>query len=187
MYQRQDYVRCRSERCSKDVMIGRGAVADPFLARRIRALAAGEAVAEDRSADWRRLQPLLASYWQQVCGKVSARQAPGRLKLWLGALRRNFGEADALFLAIRALRDVDEVTRVLQLHGVPTLPAVALSLIHISSSMYTVGNNINCFVLSRRRVGIVTRMPRSESRLAIQPPTKPLPPINNTFLSSITP
>lgn len=121
-----DHVRCCAESGSKDVMIGRGAVADPFLARRIRALATGEAVAADRSADWRRLQPLLASYWQQVCGKVSARQAPGRLKLWLGALRRNFVEAEALFSAIRTLRNVDEVTRVLQLHGVvATLPAVA--------------------------------------------------------------
>jgi hypothetical protein len=33
--------------------------------------------------------------------------------------------------------------------------------------------------------GIVTRTPRSERQLAIQPPTKPLPPINSTFLSSI--
>lgn len=113
-----DHARCCLVSGSQDVMIGRGAVADPFLARRIRALAAGEGVAADRASEWLRLQPLLASYWQQVCAKVAARQAPGRLKLWLGALRRNFSEADALFMAVRSLRAVDEVTRVLAVHGV---------------------------------------------------------------------
>ena len=116
-----DHARCRAVSGSEDVMIGRGAVADPFLARRIRALAAGERVDVDRSADWHRLQPLLASYWQQVCGKVSARQAPGRLKLWLGALRQNFVEAEALFLALRPLREAEEVACLLARHGV-TMP-----------------------------------------------------------------
>lgn len=118
-----DHARCCLVSGSDDVMIGRGAVADPFLCRHIRSLAAGETIAADRSADWRRLQPLLASYWQQVCRKVSARQAPGRLKLWLSALRRNFAEADALFLSVRTLSDVGEVTRVLERHGVPVLAA----------------------------------------------------------------
>lgn len=117
-----DHARCCAVSGSADVMIGRGAVADPFLAERIRALARGDEVAADRSRDWRRLQPLLASYWQQVRAKVSARQAPGRLKLWLAALRRSFVEADALFVAIRTLRGVEEVNRVLALHGVPVTP-----------------------------------------------------------------
>lgn len=119
----EDHARCCAMSSSPDVMIGRGAVADPFLAERIRALARGEAVAVDRSRDWCRLLPLLASYWQQVRAKVSARQAPGRLKLWLAALRRNFVEADALFVAVRPLRGVEEVDRVLALHGVPVTPA----------------------------------------------------------------
>ena len=119
-----DHCRCCAVSASQDVMIGRGAVADPFLAQRIRALAAGELIASDRSHDWRRLLPMLASYWQQVCAKVSARQAPGRLKLWLRALRRNFVEAEALFIAVRSLREVAEVTRELLRHGVPVLPPV---------------------------------------------------------------
>jgi tRNA-dihydrouridine synthase C len=119
-----DHCRCCKVSASQDVMIGRGAVADPFLAQRIRALAAGEVIASDRSRDWQRLLPMLASYWQQVCAKVSARQAPGRLKLWLRALRRNFVEAEALFIAVRSLRDVAEVTRELLRHGVPVLPPV---------------------------------------------------------------
>lgn len=113
-----DHVRCCALSGSDDVMLGRGAVADPFLAGRIRALAAGEALDADRAADWSRLQTLLASYWQQVCGKVSARHAPGRLKLWLGALRRHYRQADVLFAAVRTLRELDEVSRALARHGV---------------------------------------------------------------------
>ncbi|MBL8396495.1 MAG: tRNA-dihydrouridine synthase [Candidatus Accumulibacter sp.] len=113
-----DHDRCRALSACQDVMLGRGAVADPFLARRIRLLALGGQPASDRSPDWRLLQPLLACYWRQVCGKVAPQHAPGRLKLWLGALRRNFAEADALFLAVRALRSVTEVSRQLELHGV---------------------------------------------------------------------
>lgn len=120
-----DHVRCCAVSASNDVMIGRGAVADPFLAQRIRSLATGDAVADDRSHDWLQLLPLLASFWQQVRAKVSERQAPGRLKLWLAALRRTFVEADTLFLAVRVLRDVDELNRVLAAHGVPVQAAAA--------------------------------------------------------------
>jgi tRNA-dihydrouridine synthase C len=115
----EDYARCRSVSGSDDVMIGRGAVADPFLARRIRALAAGEPLDTQRADDWRELLPLLAEYWQQVQVKVEARHAPWRLKLWLAALRRTFVEADALYAAVRTLRGVEETTRMLQMHGVP--------------------------------------------------------------------
>lgn len=115
----EDHARCRAVSGSADVMIGRGAVADPFLARRIRLRAAGEPLAEQRADDWRELLPLLADYWRQVLVKVEARHAPGRLKLWLAALRRSFGEADALYAAVRTLRGVDETTRMLVLHGVP--------------------------------------------------------------------
>lgn len=120
-----DHARCCALSGSDDVMLGRGAVADPFLAQRIRAQAAGEAIAANRSADWRQLLPLLASYWQQVCAKVATRHAPGRLKLWLGSLRRNFVEAEALFRAIRTLACIEDINRVLELHGVPLLRPAA--------------------------------------------------------------
>ncbi|MCM8612977.1 tRNA-dihydrouridine synthase family protein [Accumulibacter sp.] len=115
-----DYRRCRAVSGCRDVMLGRGAVADPFLARNIRRVMAGEDGdgEVDRGADWQELLPLLASYWQQVCAKVAPQHAPGRLKLWLAALRPNFSGAAALFLAIRPLRTVDEVNQRLWRHGV---------------------------------------------------------------------
>jgi len=113
-----DHARCCALSGSADVMIGRGAVADPFLARRIRARLAGKTVVLDTAHEWRLLQALLDRYWQQVCGRVSARKAPGRLKLWLNALQRHYPEARALFLAVRGVNTREEVTRVLLRHGV---------------------------------------------------------------------
>lgn len=118
-----DYARCRAVTGCDDVMIGRGAVADPFLARSI---CRQQAKTNDRSADWRELQPLLAEFWRQVQGRVDARHAPGRLKLWLNALRTTFGEAETLYWAVRGLRGIDETSRMLERHGVavsPTAPA----------------------------------------------------------------
>jgi len=126
----EDYTRCRSLSGVPDVMLGRGAVADPFLAERLRALASAsdslhEAGAHrvvdraaDRAADWPRLQLLLALYWRQTLGKVSPARAPGRLKLWLRALQRNFPAAGELFLALRSLPRVQQVSQVLVEHGI---------------------------------------------------------------------
>lgn len=115
----RDHACCRAQSGASDIMLGRGAVADPFLVERIRALTAGADPGADRSADWRRLQPLLGLYWWQTLAKVSAARAPGRLKLWLRALQRNFPAARDLFLATRSLQQVERVSEVLVKHGIP--------------------------------------------------------------------
>jgi tRNA-dihydrouridine synthase C len=108
---------------SADVMIGRGAVADPFLARRIRARRAGKTLAGERSADWLELRPLVADYWQAV--RPGELAITGRLKQWVGQLARTFVEADALFRAIRHAEDVAEIARTLEASGVPVRRAAA--------------------------------------------------------------
>lgn len=128
-----DWQRCRAESGCADVMLGRGAVADPLLARRIRA-AAGQGAAPDVApvvapdvladpADWQVLQPLIAEFWQLVQAKVQPRHAPGRLKQWLGLLARQYPQAAALMLRVRPLRQASEVSRLLQAEGL--LPALA--------------------------------------------------------------
>lgn len=114
-----DHQRCRQVTGCDDVMIGRGAVADPFLARRIRALVAGEAQSEERGDDWLELLPALADFWRLVQLRVESRHAPGRLKLWLNCLRRTFVEADSLYLAVRPLRSIEQTVQMLEAHGVP--------------------------------------------------------------------
>ncbi len=110
VWNRADFDRCRAQSGCADVMLGRGAVADPFLARRLR----GEEV-----PGWEALLPLLARFWLGVCGKVSPRHAPGRLKQWLGLLRRNYPEAEALYRSLRPLTALPDVERPLREAGVP--------------------------------------------------------------------
>ncbi|MEI7429050.1 MAG: tRNA-dihydrouridine synthase family protein [Betaproteobacteria bacterium] len=116
-----DYRRCREVTGCDDVMIGRGAVADPFLARRIKAQQAGANHAFNRTTEWAELQPLIAEFWHQVQERVEARHAPGRLKLWLNSLRQNYQAAEALYFAVRPLRGVEETSRMLVQHGVPAV------------------------------------------------------------------
>lgn len=111
-----DYERCRRETGCADVMLGRGAIADPLLARRLR----GETV-----GGWAELAPALAGFWAGVRNKVEACHAPGRLKQWLGLLRRAYPEAEALYQELRPLRNAAEVEAVLGRAGI--LPALALA------------------------------------------------------------
>jgi tRNA-dihydrouridine synthase C len=104
-----DWQRCREVSGCDDVMLGRGAVSDPYLALRIR----GEAEALPTPAEWLVLLPHLADYWQGVLQKVEPRHAPGRLKLLLGYLRRTWPEAEALHGLIRPLRVPAEITEAL--------------------------------------------------------------------------
>ncbi|MCB1917866.1 MAG: tRNA-dihydrouridine synthase [Rhodocyclaceae bacterium] len=103
-----DWRRCRAISGVPDVMLGRGAVADPFLVDRIRS---------DRpfcaDHDWPRLQRLIDAFWGDVQQRVPARHAPGRLKQWLNLLRRRYPQAGALFAALRAEASVEGVSRVL--------------------------------------------------------------------------
>ena len=100
-----DYHALRSVSGCRDVMLGRGAVADPLLASKIR----GDCADETQSS-WPTVRAMLGDYWGQVQEKVLPRQAPGRLKQWLMLMRRIYPEAETLFKAIRASRHADEVT-----------------------------------------------------------------------------
>lgn len=97
-----------------DVMLGRGAVADPLLSRRIRAGEDGTASEED----WEIVAGLIVDFWAQVRRKVLPGQAPGRLKQWLILMRRIYPQAEVLFRAIRELRMANAVDDVLR-HKLP--------------------------------------------------------------------
>lgn len=104
----EDYLRCRAVSGCRDVMLGRGAVADPFLAERIRDRLAGR---EGRAPgdDWHRVVPLIADYWRRIRADLVPRHAPGRLKQWLNLLRLRYPQAATLFNAWRQVRDVHEM------------------------------------------------------------------------------
>lgn len=118
----EDYQRCRSESGLADVMLGRGALADPFLAARIRASQTGGEWAGEQDP-WPSLKLMISDYWQAVRAEVAPRYAPGRLKQWLNLLQRNFPEASRLFRAIRGENDPVAIDAMLRDFSVPSRDA----------------------------------------------------------------
>jgi len=98
----EDWRRCREISGAENIMLGRGLVARPDLARQIAAARAGQ-VLEPMS--WVQLQPLLTSFWLQARQKMSPRYAPGRLKQWVAMLTRSYPEATELFNVLRRESD----------------------------------------------------------------------------------
>ncbi|MBI5789875.1 MAG: tRNA-dihydrouridine synthase [Rhodocyclales bacterium] len=119
-----DYHRIRAATGCDDVMLGRGAVADPLLARRIRT--GGDP--EPSDADWEEIRAMIETFWIRVQAKVTPTQSPGRIKQWLGMMQRNYPQAERLFRAIREARRAEEVSAGLARTGLsPSHPRAAMS------------------------------------------------------------
>lgn len=115
----QDYLAIRAVSGCDDVMLGRGAVADPLLAGRIRKHLGGADAAADAVEDWAEVCLMIAHFWQRVNAKLPAAHTPGRLKQWLGLMRRNYPQAETLYIALRAQRNAAIITETLRAHGIP--------------------------------------------------------------------
>ncbi|TGN41874.1 tRNA dihydrouridine synthase [Marinobacter confluentis] len=98
-----DYWRCRKVSGCEDVMIGRGLIARPDLARQIRASQRGESVPE---LSWPEVVALIDDYAAALKTRLEDRFVTGRIKQWLNYLRGGYSEAQALWPAARKIRDV---------------------------------------------------------------------------------
>ena len=98
----EDWYRCRAVSGVDHVMLGRGLVSRPDLAKQIAAERDGVAY---QLKTWSQLQPMLREFWRQVRLFQTPRSAPGRLKQWLGLLTRNYPEAQQLFSQLRKVTD----------------------------------------------------------------------------------
>lgn len=92
-----DYQQIREVSGCERVMIGRGLVRRPDLARQIRQLDGSDA----GMAEWSTLLPWIADFFQQTRERVVDRHAPGRVKQWLSMLGLTYVEARPLFDALR--------------------------------------------------------------------------------------
>lgn len=110
-----DYHGIRAATGCVDVMLGRGAVADPLLAQRIRSGAVQRLA--DADADWAAIVELITDFWVQVQAKVLPHQSPGRLKQWLGLMRRSYPQAETLYRKVRELRAAPAVSAVISALG----------------------------------------------------------------------
>ena len=111
-----DAARCRQVTGCDALMLGRGMVRRPGLALAIARAGVDESDASASYSDaavavlpWRRVVPLLADFWRDVCGRVERRHRAGRLKQWLNYLRVAYPEAEQAFDALRAVNDPDAI------------------------------------------------------------------------------
>ena len=110
----QDWLACRAVSGAESVMLGRGMVSRPDLARQIKAFMGNE---EYHPLSWQQLLPTVTEFWRRVRETVSARHAPGRLKQWLVMLGRCYPEARLLFEQLRQVTDAAVVDFLLQQGG----------------------------------------------------------------------
>lgn len=100
----EDYWRCRDVTGCEDVMIGRGLVSQPDLARQIKASQQGSTLAP---MAWPEVAELVEGYGRVLQTYLDDKYVTGRLKQWLNYLRRGFAEAEQVWPAARKLRDAD--------------------------------------------------------------------------------
>lgn len=114
----EDAIRCRELSGCDMLMIGRGMVQNPGLAREIGANLANSSIESIESiesmdaacnVDWETLYPLIQDFWQLVCAKLERKQQAGRLKQWLNFLRRRYPEAETAYMALRTFHEPERV------------------------------------------------------------------------------
>jgi tRNA-dihydrouridine synthase C len=96
---------CLAQSGCDALMLGRGFVSDPGLARALRG---------QPEPAWNELVPLLALYAQLITPRVAPRHRGGRIKQWLNMLRRRFPQAQRAYESVRALHDAQDIVRSLQ-------------------------------------------------------------------------
>jgi tRNA-dihydrouridine synthase C len=112
-----DALRCQQASGCQSLMLGRGMVANPALARGVRAAMAGDAASAELS--WPQLMTLIAEFWRLVCAHLERDQQTGRLKQWLNLLRRVYPQAQTAFAEVRTFHDPADVQRWFRAQALP--------------------------------------------------------------------
>ena len=102
-----DYETCRADSGIDDIMIGRGLIANPDLARQIRE---SRGHVSKAPCGWPELVTLLNEYYAYFDHK----HAPGRLKMWLKYLAMAYPEAQQLLPQIRAENNAQKLGEMLK-------------------------------------------------------------------------
>lgn len=92
----EDYRQCKTESSCDDIMIGRGLLAQPGLAKQITSDNKDEML-------WNEVLILLEKFATQTELFYEPKYVGNRVKQWLGYLRLNYQEAEILFQAIKRM------------------------------------------------------------------------------------
>jgi tRNA-dihydrouridine synthase C len=99
----EDYHKCIEVSGCDDVMLGRGAIAMPDLARQIKASQTGAPITVN---DWKAMLVLLKAFFAMVHEGMPTEKAEGRIKQWIKLVRRTYPEAADLFHRIKREKDL---------------------------------------------------------------------------------
>ncbi|MEP0354470.1 MAG: tRNA dihydrouridine(16) synthase DusC [Paraglaciecola sp.] len=99
----QDAIACQQQSDCENIMLGRGALAMPNLAQSIKH--------KQAPMPWEEVRELLIHYSGYEIYGDKGRYYPNRVKQWLGYLRRQYFQADALFMDIRALQHSGDILK----------------------------------------------------------------------------
>jgi tRNA-dihydrouridine synthase C len=103
-----DYHRCREVSGCDDVMIGRGLMRQPDLARQIKADLAGE---DYSPMNWADIALILHQFHRDTAHLYPIKFLGNRLKQWLAYLRLHYPEANDFFDIVKRLRLSDDFER----------------------------------------------------------------------------
>ena len=92
----QDAHECMAQSGCDALMLGRGLVSNPGLARALRGLA---------PPNWQQVLEGLRLYGRLIAPRVAARHRGGRIKQWLNMLRRHHPQAEAAYEQLRGVAD----------------------------------------------------------------------------------
>lgn len=103
IWNNQDARRALTEGGCDHLMLGRGAIRQPWLAKHIKANS-------DQIESWSMMLDLVREFWAMVQAEMGEKYCSGRLKQWLHYLKEIYPEALVLFMDIRRLTDITQIT-----------------------------------------------------------------------------
>lgn len=104
-----DLIRCQAQTQADGFMIGRGAVANPFLARRIRAYWSGETFDQN---DWLEILKIIPRYFE-MCQEISDQYSVTRMKQWIKCLTPTWKQAETLLDQVKRITNPEEFRQAL--------------------------------------------------------------------------
>ncbi|OMH25272.1 tRNA-dihydrouridine synthase [Motiliproteus sp. MSK22-1] len=114
VFSTSDYQLCREVSGCENVMVGRGLLQRPDLARGIVAQRDGVSYVP---MDWATVVSMLYRFFESVQQQVAAKHAPGRIKQWLSFLQKQYPQAKRLFELIKKEMHIEGVRSVFQQHS----------------------------------------------------------------------
>lgn len=109
-----DYRRCVEASGCHDVMLGRGAINDPSLARQIKQSSHGEAVIP---IAWSAIITLILTTSEEMEHEYPQKYVVMRIKQWLAYLRSDYPEGKQVFDLIRRMKGLEEMKKLLAISG----------------------------------------------------------------------